>query len=99
MRPLFLWLHYLDPHDPYVNETLVDGRSPFLPDYDGPLRGTDIHGLEIGQVAFDPERDLEHLRALYDAEIRHVDGAVGAAFGLLQRATWAKTSSPAASSR
>ena len=84
-RPLFLWLHYLDPHDPYVNDDLVDGHSPFLPDYDGPLRGTDIHGLEMDQVPFDPERDQEQLRALYDAEIRHVDQAVGHAFTLLKR--------------
>lgn len=77
-RPFFLWVHYLDPHDPYDNSDLVDGRSPFFPEYDGQLTGHDVHGLEVGRVEMeDPAEDLRHLRALYDSEVRFVDRHVG----------------------
>ena len=77
-RPYFLYLHYLDPHDPYDNPEIVDGRSPFLPDYEGPVRGDMVHGLYAGGVELaDPEADVDHLRALYDSEVHYVDGLVG----------------------
>ncbi|MEL7058537.1 MAG: sulfatase [Acidobacteriota bacterium] len=77
-EPFFLYVHYLDPHDPYDNAEIPDGRSPFFPDYDGPISGGDAHGLYLGELELsDPERDVEHLRALYDSEIRYVDRFVG----------------------
>lgn len=77
-EPFFLYAHYLDPHDPYENPDLIDGRSPFFPDYEGSLRGTDVHGLYLGKVEMeDPERDVEHLKALYDSEILYVDKFIG----------------------
>lgn len=75
--PFFLYVHYMDPHDPYNSPDLVDGRSPFFPDYRGNLSGLWIHGLYTGGLKLtDPERDLTHIQALYDSEIRHVDRAV-----------------------
>ncbi|HUP42389.1 MAG TPA: sulfatase-like hydrolase/transferase, partial [Thermoanaerobaculia bacterium] len=31
-RPFFLYVHYIDPHDPYMNPDVVDGRSPYFDD-------------------------------------------------------------------
>lgn len=77
-RPFFLYAHYLDPHDPYDNTDIVDGRSPFYPDYPGTLSGRYVHGVYTGNIALaDPPSDIAHLTALYDAEIRYVDRKIG----------------------
>lgn len=77
-RPYFLYLHYLDPHDPYDNADIKDGKSPFFPDYRGRLRGTDVHGLYLGALQMaDREQDLAQLKALYDSEVRYVDRHIG----------------------
>jgi arylsulfatase A-like enzyme len=80
--PFFLYLHYLDPHDPYDNSDIVDGKSPFFPEYAGKLRGGDVHGLYLGAVELaarpaEREQDLEQLKALYDSEVRYVDRRIG----------------------
>ncbi len=76
--PFFLYVHYVDPHDPYENPEIVNNRSPFEPPYFGPLTGRHVHGVYNGRVPLeDPERDTEHLKALYDSEIHYVDGFVG----------------------
>ena len=71
-------MHYFDPHAPYDNPDLENGRSPFFPDYHGRLTGAHIHGLMLGKVALDdPATDVPHLTALYDSEISYVDRHVG----------------------
>lgn len=78
-RPFFLYLHYIDPHDPYDNPDVVDGRSPFFPGYQGPVRGDWVHGIYTGALALaDPQNDVAHLNALYDSEVRYVDRLIGA---------------------
>jgi arylsulfatase A-like enzyme len=77
-EPFFLYVHYLDPHDPYENADIVEGRSPFFPDYAGKLGGGDVHGLYTGDLTLtDAEQDHQQLAALYDAEIRYVDRYIG----------------------
>ncbi len=77
-RPFFLYVHYMDPHDPYDNPEVVDGRSPFYPEYRGKLSGLWVHGVYTGGLALDePAADVAHLTALYDTEIHYVDRAVG----------------------
>lgn len=77
-EPFFLYVHYLDPHDPYENSDIVGGKSPFFPEYAGKLRGGDVHGLYTGDLALaDAEQDRQQLAALYDAEIRYVDRHIG----------------------
>lgn len=77
-EPFFLYVHYVDPHDPYENPEIVNGRSPFEPPYPGRISGRHVHGLYTGRVALDdPGRDTEHVKALYDSEIHYVDGFVG----------------------
>ncbi len=77
-RPFFLYVHYMDPHDPYDNSEVVDGRSPFYPQYRGKLSGQWVHGVYTGGLPLDdPAEDVAHLTALYDTEIHYVDRAIG----------------------
>lgn len=79
-RPFFAYVHYIDPHDPYENPDMdkFGGRSPFMPDYAGPVAGNWIHGVYNGNIQLpDPERDIPYIRALYDAEVRYVDRHIG----------------------
>ena len=42
-QPFFLYVHYIDPHDPYDNPEIVDNRSPFeapLPRLRSPAAGS-----------------------------------------------------------
>ncbi|HSK75144.1 MAG TPA: sulfatase [Thermoanaerobaculia bacterium] len=76
--PFFLYVHYLDPHDPYENPEIVDGLSPFYPKYRGNLTGRHVHGVYAGRVPLErPRQDVAHLTALYDSEIHYVDGRIG----------------------
>ena len=77
-RPLFLYVHYLDPHDPYENPDMPDGRSRFDPGYAGPFGGRDAHKIYVGVLApDDPDAAARRLMALYDSEIRYVDRFLG----------------------
>lgn len=76
--PFFLYVHYIDPHDPYVNPEIVDNRTPFYPEYRGRVAGTWIHGIYNGRLKLeDPERDVAQVVALYDTEIHYADRFVG----------------------
>lgn len=77
-RPFFLYVHYIDPHDPYDSPELVNGVSPFDPDYRGRIGVDWIHGIYTGKLDLDdPVRDLAHIAALYDSEIHYADAQVG----------------------
>jgi arylsulfatase A-like enzyme len=77
-EPFFLYLHYLDPHDPYDNPELSAGRSPYFPEYAGGISGLWMQGIYNGQIALpDPAADIRHLTALYDSEIHYVDARIG----------------------
>ncbi len=79
-RPFFAYVHYIDPHDPYENPDMVafGGRSPYMPDYTGPVAGDWIHGIYNGRLELaDPARDVPYIRALYDSEVHYVDRFIG----------------------
>ena len=83
-RPFFLYVHYIDPHDPYENPDMIDGRASFMPGYTGPVAGGWIHGIYNGRLELpDPARDIPYIEALYDGEIRYVDRHVGALLAAL----------------
>lgn len=68
--PFFLFLHLFDVHPDFDPPPPYDRM--FDPDYSGPLNGRDI--MNNPAVRPDMERrDLDHLIALYDGEIRYVD--------------------------
>ncbi|HEX9944696.1 MAG TPA: sulfatase [Thermoanaerobaculia bacterium] len=76
--PFFLYVHYVDPHDPYENPETAGNRSPFEPPYHGEVSGRDVQGIYAGKIPLgDPERDREHLEALYDSEIHYADRFIG----------------------
>ncbi len=91
-EPYFLYLHYLDPHDPYENPDMPDGVSPFDSGYQGHVQGTDVHGLYLGALSLpDPVADLAHLKALYDGEILYVDRHIGELLQTIPPATLKNT--------
>ncbi len=81
-KPFFMWLHYWDPHYDYnPAQKYID---LFDPGYQGKQNGLDIQNRTDITSDIDP-RDLRHLIALYDGEIRFTDDALGALFDGLQK--------------
>jgi len=78
-QPFFLWLHYMDPHEPY---------SPKPTPAVGPYRGryVDSSGLVRTIMSGDllEPADLERLRLLYDEEILAFDRQLGRLMALLR---------------
>lgn len=69
-EPFFLFLHYWDVHHDY---NPPDGYvEMFDPDYEGEEEGLDIT-LRTDLAPGMNRRDLEHIVALYDGEIRYTD--------------------------
>ncbi|MGE5612148.1 MAG: sulfatase [Bacillota bacterium] len=71
-KPLFLFVHYFDPHDSYIPPMPFDRQ--FDPDYQGSITGRQ---LPASRNAPPSARDLAHLRALYDGEIAFDDAQLG----------------------
>ncbi|HEV7517316.1 MAG TPA: sulfatase, partial [Thermoanaerobaculia bacterium] len=91
-RPFFAYVHYIDPHDPYDNPEIVDGKSPFLPHYVGPVTGGWVHDVYSGYSTLpDPARDLPQIQALYDSEVHYVDRHVGQLLAALSPEVLANT--------
>jgi len=70
----FLWVHYMDPHDHYINHDEFEYASP---DYNG--RVTSALGTkELNQMkeTFN-EKDITHIQNLYDEEISYTDKYIG----------------------
>lgn len=72
--PFFLFLHLWDVHYDYAPPAPYD--TMFDPDYTGDLDATDFERHPDIRADM-PKRDLEHLRALYDGEIRFTDEQLG----------------------
>jgi arylsulfatase A-like enzyme len=73
-RPFFLFLHMWDVHYDYTPPPPYDRL--FDPDYTGTITGENFErGVHI-HPEMDP-RDIEHLVALYDGEIRYTDHYLG----------------------
>lgn len=73
-RPFFLFLHLYDPHWHY--DPPEETRKLFVGPYQGSITGLwrDFSSRSAAEVS---EGDLQHLLALYDAEIRYADQEVG----------------------
>jgi len=81
--PLFLYLQFMDPHDPYGPPP---GYGPPVdPGYEGTLtfEPDTLYGILRGEIRVSP-RDLEHARALYEAEIDYMDGQIGRLLGEIE---------------
>ncbi len=86
-RPYFLWVHYFDPHDPYL------ARRPWIAEY---LPGRDRKDVKrwggmtmkrlvslLPEIREDPN-GLSDLEALYDSEIRFTDDHLSSLLGALE---------------
>lgn len=73
-RPFFLFLHMWDVHYDYVPPPPFD--SLFDSDYQGPVTGENFAEVAHAQGGLN-RRDLEHVIALYDGEIRFTDLHIG----------------------
>ncbi len=84
-RPSFLWAHYLDPHDPYVNPDFEAGEFPDAA-YVGPYVGSDVHGVYVGAlVPEDPPAAARQFAGLYDGEARYLDRFLARTLAALER--------------
>jgi arylsulfatase A-like enzyme len=86
-RPFFLWIHYFDPHDPYLPpfDDEMDRLSQSNPSpMNGDVRATPLMTQSRDAPATLPEADRQHLIELYDAEIRHVDQSLGELLSYLE---------------
>ncbi len=80
--PFFLFLHYWDVHYDFAPGPPYD--TMFDPDYEGDVDGTDFYFSKAVHANMAP-RDLEHVLALYDGEIRLVDDHIGKLRAALER--------------
>ncbi|MCM2317271.1 MAG: sulfatase [Thermoanaerobaculia bacterium] len=76
-EPFFLWVHLMDPHDPYTPPDRARGVTPFDPAYSGSIVGDEVNHLLLGDLPKPPQRDIRHLTALYHDEIRYADQEIG----------------------
>jgi arylsulfatase A-like enzyme len=85
-KPLFMWLHYFDPHDPYAapfaeSEAGAHHRSS-KSQFTGDIRRENFVKGGAPRPSAD---DIEHIVNLYDDEIRYVDASLGEFFARLKR--------------
>ncbi len=94
----FLLVHTYDVHKPYdpppaYRSLFLDGLEPPTPGFEPSTQGMRGQKTPRGTWLPLPARDVEHAKALYDAEIRFVDDWIGElmaelkALGLYDRAT------------
>ncbi len=88
-KPWFLWVHYLDPHFPYVPPAAARDRFQGDAHFDGTRRiaisgkrKQEMSGIGRSQV-LDGKDQLAFYVARYDAEIAYVDGQIGVLLGVL----------------
>ncbi len=73
-RPFFLFVHLWDPHYDYIPPP--EYVEMFDPGYEGSVNGEFLMRNEAVHKSMNP-RDLEHVIALYDGEIRFTDDVLG----------------------
>ena len=81
-RPFFAFVHFWDVHFDFTPPAPYD--TMFDPGYTGSITGEGFF-FDPRIDASLPERDLQHLRALYDGEIRWTDAHVDELLGDLER--------------
>lgn len=84
-NPVFIWLHYMDPHSPYdpPRKYRTDtGPWPLFcprnPHWGTPQRDAD------GTLTLAPDEE-DHAQMLYESEIRYVDAALGEVFETMHK--------------
>jgi arylsulfatase A-like enzyme len=83
-KPLFLWMHVMEPHSPYAPARESQAMFP-------PRRPALVAPMDVipSWIVRDGSNDAHFYEALYDAEILEVDAALGRLFsGLKDRRLW-----------
>ncbi|GJM23544.1 MAG: hypothetical protein DHS20C15_34590 [Planctomycetota bacterium] len=75
-----VWLHYVDPHDPYMHHDDAD----YNPDYHGSINGT-LEVMEPYNWAPPPAADRDEIVDLYDGEILWFDHQLELLFERLEK--------------
>jgi len=77
-KPFFLWLHYIDPHGPYVPPAeyagLFAGAHPSQP---VPIEDLPPYQLQVDPATGQPSNDVGFYETQYDREVRYVDDQIG----------------------
>ena len=89
--PFFVFIHTFDPHDPYAAPDTF--RDIFDPGYEAPMKSTrPIRGEQPLDRKGLSSRDVDHMRASYDAEILYSDAMLREfTDGLKERDLWDNT--------
>ncbi|MHC4428658.1 MAG: sulfatase family protein [Planctomycetota bacterium] len=74
-RPFFLWVHFFDPHDPYMPPP--DWISRYDPGYVGAMTGRAADFFDAYKRGDATNRDLAHMIARYRGEVSYADEWVG----------------------
>jgi arylsulfatase A-like enzyme len=69
----FMFVFYFDPHIDYIPPPPFDRK--FDPDYEGAIDGKGLASEPLRSTR-PPQRDLDHIIALYDGELLHTDGYI-----------------------
>lgn len=81
--PFFLFIHLWDVHYDYIApKKYVD---MFTTDYEGPVTGKNVFRTAHKRPESWTDADVEHLKALYDAEIRYTDDTIGEILAHLEK--------------
>jgi arylsulfatase A-like enzyme len=81
-RPVFLFIHLWDVHYDYIPPEPY--RTMFDPGYEGPVDGRNVEKILVRPEGW-TRRDCDHLRALYDGEIRWTDDTLAALFTVFEQ--------------
>jgi arylsulfatase A-like enzyme len=76
--PFFMFVFYFDPHYDYIPPPPFD--TIFDPNYNGSIDGRGI-AAEQRKSTRPPQRDLDHIIALYDGEILHTNSYISKLLG------------------
>jgi arylsulfatase A-like enzyme len=84
-EPVFLFLHYFDPHFGYIDQPdfPFGGRAP---DYEGPVRSGSFPGMHAKEKQQLSPADIHELRRQYDSEIALTDREIGRVLDALREA-------------
>jgi len=82
--PFFFWVHYKAPHEEYAPPPVHDVFT--RPDYRGEATGERTYLDAVTLAGKRPEqKDLDHVVALYDGEVRYADSMLGEVWKTLLR--------------
>jgi arylsulfatase A-like enzyme len=82
-RPLFLYLHYLDPHSPYgPPEPYLTRFRRAAGDVDDEIANTKLRSFRFNEI---DSSEIELLESLYDGEVAYLDSELRRLFEELER--------------